>query len=165
MGDVNWSPPEDYRQSWTNSCWAAVLHAFCKKTPGRPKISEQQLADYYDAENNRTYTYADGTIKPDGLRKIVTEPRFGMKVEAWDPTVFTSKPDYLAQKLGSGMVILAYYEPAISGGHVCLVYGIRGSTVSYLNPDARNGGLLQKDLSYFKQPPPGGKILVCSRAW
>lgn len=165
MGDVKWSTPEDARQSWTNSCWACVLATFCKGTPGRPKLTEKQLADYYDSEKDRTYTYEDGTIKPEGLRKILGEARFGMKVEWWDPEVFTSKPDHLAQKLGSGWVILGYYEPKIGGGHICLVYGIKGSQVSYQNPDSENGGLLTDDLSYFKRKPPGGKLMVAYRAW
>ncbi len=165
MADRVWSTPEDYRQLWNNSCWAAVLHVFCMGSPGRPKVTERELADTYDTENNRTYTYQDGTIKPEGIKTILGEARFGMKTESWDPETFTSKPDYLAQKLGSGWVILAYYEPKIRGGHVCLVYGLKGSSVLYLNPDPATGGLLQDDLSYFKQKPKTGKMIVAWRAW
>ncbi len=165
MANIQWVTPEDQRQTWNNSCWAAVLSTFCKGSPGRPTVTEKDLADYYDRENDRTYTYADGTIKPEGLRKIFSEPRFGLKIEAWDPATFTAKPAYLAQKLGAGWVILAYYEPKIGGGHVCLVYGINDNTVAYQNPDASTGGLLRDDLSYFEHKPVGGKMLVVWRAW
>ncbi len=165
MADVMWQTPEDYRQAWKTSCWAAVLHTFCVGTPGRPRLTEQEIADTYDPEDNRTYTFEDGSIKPDGLRRMVQEARFGMKSEYWDAPVFSSKPDYLAQKLGSGWVILGYYEPKIAGGHVALVYGVKNSKVYYLNPDNINGGLLTDDISYFKQNLNSGSIVVCWRAW
>lgn len=165
MGDVIWSAPEDYRQSWKNSCWAAVLHAFCKGTPGRPKLTEKEIADFYDSETNRTWTFEDGTIKPEGFQKLLTEARFGMKTEQWDPETFTGKPDHMAQKLGSGWVILGYHEPKISGGHACLVYGIQGKKVHYLNPDASSGGLLKDDISYFKGKLKNGKLIVAWRSW
>ncbi len=154
-----WNPPPDVRQDFDDTCWAAVLEAFCAASPGRPPITQAEVVAQFD---KFTFSATDGTLTRHGMHTMLRDVRFGMKTESVSNNYFSSTPAYLFGKLGAGMVIIAYWEQKIGGWHVGLIYGIDDSTVSYLNPDSKNGGFLKDEIGYFGQK---GKLIVGWRAW
>ena len=156
MGKMIHSAPTPVYQSYTDTCWAAVMEAFCAVAHGRPKVTEAQIISEYSG-----YCYQDGTLKMDGLWALLGDLRFGLKRNYITAGGFTGS--YLYQKLCSGYVIIGYYEVAIGGKHVGLIYGVDGSYVYYMNPDSMIGGNKVMSISHFSGP--GGNIIIGSQQW
>ncbi|MEZ5428209.1 MAG: hypothetical protein R2747_18205 [Pyrinomonadaceae bacterium] len=159
MSKKIWKAPPDVRQDYDDTCWAAVLEAFCASNPGRPKLKQAEIVEQFD---KFSFSATDGTLTRHGLHTMLRDHRFGLKTEEADHEYFSSTPAYLNNKLGAGMVIIGYWEPKISGWHVGLIYGLDDKTVHYLNPDFSSGGLLKSDISYFGTK---GKLVIGWRAW
>ncbi|MCU0728366.1 MAG: hypothetical protein MUE73_21705, partial [Planctomycetes bacterium] len=104
----------------------------------------------------------DGTMTRQGLFTMFKDIRFGLKFMEVEPAAFT--PLLLSQKLGHGHTILGFWEKRIPGWHVGLAYGIKGSDVSYLNPDFKWGGLGTTSIDHFKTAGKGN-LVVAWRAW
>jgi hypothetical protein len=155
--DRMWKTPPDVRQNYDHTCWAAVMEAFCNVSPGRPKLDQEQIYDQF-----KKVALPDESMDRSGMRRLLGDVRWGIAVTEPAADVFTAGPDFLSQKLGSGHVVLGYWEQKIGGWHVGLAYGISGRAVLYLNPDDKTGGLLRDDLSYFGRKGP---LIVGSRKW
>lgn len=154
-----WNAPPDVRQDYDDTCWAAVLEAFCAASPGRPKLKQAEIVKQFE---KFSFSATDGTLTRQGLHTMLRDHRFGLKTEEADNAYFKKTPAYLNNKLAAGMVVIGYWEPKIGGWHVSLIYGLNGTKVYYLNPDFSNGGLLTSEVSYFGQK---GKMVIGWRAW
>ncbi|HUT33145.1 MAG TPA: hypothetical protein VNE39_06690 [Planctomycetota bacterium] len=159
MGDVSWSPPPDIRQDFDDTCWAAVIEAFCAASPGRPKVKQGDIVDQYGSQ---CYSRTDGTMTRKGLHLLFSDVRFGLKSTEVAPGAFSAL--LVSQKLGRGLVPIGYWESRIGGWHVALIYGIAGSTVSYQDPDFAHGGRRLTSTSHFR-PASKGNLIVAWRAW
>ena len=159
MSKKVWTAPPDIRQDYSDTCWAAILEAFCAASPGRPPIKQAEIVKQFD---KFTFSATDGTMTRHGMHTMLRDVRFGLKTEDVDHEYLSKTPAYLLQKLGAGMVVIGYWEQKINGWHVSLIYGLDGTKVSYLNPDYSNGGLLTDELTYFGKK---GKVLLGWRAW
>jgi hypothetical protein len=142
MGTKILTAPTPVYQTYTDSCWAAVMQAFCSVAVGRPPVTEEQIITEYSK-----YCYSDGTMKMNGLWAILGDVRFGLKRNYVASSGFTGS--YLCQKLSSGYVIIGYYEVAIGGKHVALIYGVDGDTVYFMNPDSVIGGNKIMSINHF----------------
>lgn len=156
---IIWETPPDERQTSHDTCWAAVLAAFCRVCPGRPQIDQQALLREF---GNLSNSPLDRKIPLDGIRRLFADPRFGIEIEEVSQTYFANTPAFLFQKLKAGPVIIGYWEPSTNGWHLSLIYGIDKTIVSYPNPDMDDGGLLENELEYFAMK---GNILIGSRRW
>ena len=154
-----WEPPPDIRQRSLDTCWAAVLDAFCRVSPGRPQLNQDELLRDFGKLANSPL---DRKIPLDGIRKLFSDHRFGIEIEEVSNNYFASTPAFLFQKLKTGQVIIGYWEPATTGWHLSLIYGMDETVVLYLNSDKENGGYLTNDIKYFTSK---GNILIGSRRW
>lgn len=156
---VIWEQPPLVRQSRRDTCWAAVLESFCSVAPLRPKLKQFEIIEEFAHLCN---SHLDQKIERDRLKLLLAERRFGLAVEEVSPEYFETTPEFLFQKLKSGYVILGYWEKATNGWHIVLVYGLDGTNVLFIDPDAAAGGQGVKDLKYFSAR---GNILVVSQKW
>lgn len=156
---IIWETPPDIRQRSSDTCWAAVLEAFCRVSPGRPQLSQDELLREYAKLSNSPL---DRKIPLDGIRRLFAEHRFGIEIEDVSHTYLEQTPTFLLHKLQTGPVIIGYWEPETNGWHLSLVYGIENNIVSYLNPDMDGGGYLKNEIAYFSLK---GNILIGSRRW
>jgi hypothetical protein len=158
--DVLWKAPPDIRQNYDHTCWAAVMEAFCKSSPGRPKLDQEQIFVQY-----KHVALPDESMDHKGMHRFLSDIRWGLGCVEVTTHVFSSDPAFLYLKLKAGNVIMGYWESRIGvdgGWHVGLAYGLTGRTVHYLNPDNDIGGLLRDDLSYFGRKGP---LVVGWRKW
>jgi hypothetical protein len=151
--------PPDIRQRSSDTCWAAVLEAFCRVTPGRPRLDQDELLRQFGKLSNSPL---DRKIPLDGIRRLFSDHRFGIEIEEVSHTYFAKTPAFLFQKLQTGPVIIGYWEPATNGWHLSLIYGMDKTSVFYLNPDMDGGGYLTNDIEYFSSK---GNIIIGSRRW
>lgn len=142
MGTKIHTAPTPVYQTYNDTCWAAVMEAFCSVALGRPKVTEAEIIAQYDK-----YCYKDGTMKMQGLWAILGDVRFGLKRNYVPSSGFTGS--YLYQKLCSGYVIIGYWEVAIGGKHVALIYGADGDFVYFMNPDDQIGGNKIMSINHF----------------
>lgn len=159
MTDVSWNPPPNVRQDYNDTCWAAVMESFCAASPGRPKVTQDEIVKQF---GKYCYSSTDGTMTRRGLHILFGDKRFGLKVMEVAPNAFSAL--LVSQKLGHGLVPIGYWERRISGWHVGLIYGISGGTVHYHNPDFSNGGRLTDPVSHFC-PSRKGNLILAWRAW
>jgi|WetSurMetagenome_2_1015567.scaffolds.fasta_scaffold586441_2 hypothetical protein len=157
MGTKIHRAPTPVHQTYTDTCWAAVIQAFCSVAIGRPKVTEEQIIREYDS-----YCHKDGTLTLKGLWAILGDIRFGLSRNYVSSKNFTS--DYLYQKLCSGYVVIGYHEIAINGKHVGLIYGIDDDSVYYMNPDAGvTGGNKTMSINHFTGS--GSDLIVGGQKW
>lgn len=156
---IIWETPPDIRQRSNDTCWAAVLEAFCRTSPGRPKLDQNDLFTEFSSLCN---SELDHKMPLNSMRRMFADPRFGLEIEEVSNAFFKSSPSFVFKKLAAGMIIVGYWEPKTNGWHVVLVYGIDETKLLYMNPDAPDGGLLTDDIAYFASR---GNILVASRRW
>ncbi len=158
MAVIRWAPPPDVRQDYGDTCWAAVMEAFCQAAPGRPKVTQSEIVEQFEG---LCVSDRDGTMTRRGLHVIFRDLRFGLDPVEVAPGAFSDV--LMKQKLGRGHVLLGYWERQLPGWHVGLAYGLSGQQLSYLNPDYRNGGLIENPIAYFKLPR--GNLIVAARRW
>lgn len=156
---IMWERPPDIRQEYHDTCWAAVLEAFCRIVPGRPHLRQGELKREF---GNLSNSLLDHKVPLDGIRRLFSDHRFGLEIEEVSPAYFANTPTFLFQKLQSGPVIIGYWEPSTNGWHLSLIYGMDRAVVSYQNPDTDDGGYLTNDIEYFALK---GNILIGSRRW
>ncbi len=156
MGKKIHNRPTPVYQTYNDTCWAAVIEAFCSVAIGRPKVTEAEIIAQYDK-----YCYKDGTMKMQGLWAILGDVRFGLKRNYIASSGFTGS--YLYQKLSSGYVVIGYYEVAIGGKHVALIYGVDGDFVYFMNPDSSIGGNKIMSINHFSGA--GMDLIIGRQAW
>lgn len=156
MGKIVRRAPTPVYQTYTDTCWAAVMEAFCSVAPGRPTVTEEQIIAEY-----AKYCYKDGTMKMNGLWALLGDVRFGLNRNCIYSSGFTGS--YLYQKLCSGYVIIGYYEVAIGGKHVALIYGVDGSYVYFMNPDSLIGGNKVMSINHFTGSST--ELVIGSQRW
>jgi hypothetical protein len=119
------------------SCWAAALQWWARAIGGRTVIRQLDLLNIYlrywdssgDPDTNPNY----GTISRAGLISVIGDSRWAMTASAMPGGELTTS--LLNQKMRFGPVILGYYEPAVSGNHVVVVYGASETYAAAMNPD------------------------------
>jgi hypothetical protein len=119
------------------ACWAAALQWWARAIGGRVVVRQLDLLSLYvrywdsagDPDTNPNY----GTISRAGLISVIQDSRWSMTASAMAGGDLTTR--LLNQKMRFGPVILGYYEPAVSGNHVVVVYGASETHVAAMNPD------------------------------
>ena len=143
---IIWETPPDIRQRSSDTCWAAVLEAFCRVSPGRPQLSQDELLREYGSLSNSSL---DRKIPLDGIRRLFAEHRFGIEIEEVSHTYFAKTPASWCTNCRT----VRYYRllgTATNGWHLSLVYGIENNVVSYLNPDMEGGGHLKNEIAIYR---------------
>ena len=145
------------RQSRLDTCWGLGIQSFCTLHLWA-ELSREIIEEFTHLCNS----HLDLKIERNRLKLLFADRRFGLGVEEVSAHYFESTPQFLYQKLKSGYVILGYWENATNGWHLALVYGIKDTSVLFVDPDGATCGYIEQGLDHFSKR---GNILVASQKW
>ncbi|OAI40119.1 hypothetical protein AYO40_05135 [Planctomycetaceae bacterium SCGC AG-212-D15] len=109
-------PPGKLQDRSKSQCWAAALWSWLQVTPGRTKMSVEQLVKSYSNMD-------DGGVSEQQLKDVVF-PEFGMSSFGDSGVEKTINSIWVDKKLALGHVLLIYKSGYISS-HTHVVYGVK----------------------------------------
>ena len=146
-------------QTFSTSCWAAVIESWLGILPGRKvRTTQAELLDMYPDK-----TYADGSVIPSELEGEIAKS-FGMACEWIAPSSLTA--EFVAKKLSTYGHLVIGYSRGSRGGHVVVCYGVGRPTgsqqlVSVMDPSNGDGGYRNREFSKFVgMPSQGSKLFI-----
>ena len=115
-------PVVEQHISW--KCWAASLESWLTATPGRRRVSKDELADTKYLEYTVRDGKKDGALKPDKYRHVMSGERIDLQWRAPSDVELLS-PDSLAMKLVTkGYLYVPFQSTDLDATHVVVVFGI-----------------------------------------
>jgi hypothetical protein len=101
-----------------NYCWAASLSWWLKAVWNRTYSTDELIFIYGDWINEEEGPSL-GALTPEGLNKVAFDQRWHFDFDTMKNDKLTV--EYLGRVLARGPVIVAYYEPEVSGYHMNVI--------------------------------------------
>ncbi len=133
-----------------NYCWAASLSWWLRAVRNR-KMSVDELIEIYDPWINWESGPNFGALTKEGMNKLVFDQRWHLHFDKMKNDKITI--DYLSRKLAVGPVMVAYYEPKVSGYHMNVIVAGAGlgdvaSGLVVMDPNYESFQI--RNLKYYK---------------